>query len=81
MSGGRRSDGAGAGRASDAPEEREFGWPGWLLVVAIFVAFVVVPVLIHLRPPGVSFTVAYLVLPLVPAVLLALLAVWVTTRP
>jgi len=50
-------------------------------VAAVFVAFLVVPVVIYFRPPGVSFQFAYLVLALVPGVLLALLAVWVTTRP
>jgi hypothetical protein len=64
-----------------AAGEDDFGTAGWLLVAAVFVAFVVVPVLIAVRPPGLPFRVAYLVLPLVPAVLLALLAVWVTARP
>ena len=66
--------------APTAPPEREFGRSGWLLVAAIAVAFVVVPLVIYVRPPGLPFVVAYLALPLVPAVLLALLAVWVTTR-
>ncbi len=57
----------------------EFGRKGWLLVAAIVVAFIVVPVVIYVRPPGLPFVVAYLVLPLAPAVLLALLAVWITT--
>ena len=61
------------------PADREFGRRGWLLLAAMLVAFLVVPAVIYLRPPGVPFVVAYLVLPLVPAVLLALLAVWATT--
>jgi len=61
------------------PADREFGRRGWVLLAATLVAFLVVPAVIYLRPPGVPFVVAYLVLPLVPAVLLALLAVWATT--
>ena len=64
---------------SAASADDEFGRRGWLLVAAIFLAFVVVPLLIYFRPPGLPFRFAYLVLPLVPAVLLAALAVWVTT--
>ena len=68
--------------ASEAPEAGDggLGRAGWLLVAAVFVAFVVVPVVIAVRPPGLPFRVAYLVLPLVPAVLLALLAVWATAH-
>ena len=61
------------------PADREFGRRGWLLLAGILVAFVIVPAIIYLRPPGVPYVVAYLVLPLVPAVGLALLAVWATT--
>ena len=68
----------GAPAAATASSD-EFGRRGWLLVAAVFVAFVVVPLVIYFRPPGLPFQFAYLVLPLVPAVLLAALAVWVTT--
>ena len=61
------------------PADREFGRRGWLLLAGILVAFVIVPAIIYFRPPGVPYVVAYLVLPLVPAVGLALLAVWATT--
>lgn len=56
-----------------------FGRRGWLLVASVFVAFLVIPAVIYLRPPGLPFVVAYLVLPLAPAVVLAILAVWITT--
>ena len=65
--------------SSTPSSDDEFGRRGWLLVAAMVVAFVVVPLVIYVRPPGVPFQFAYLVLPLVPAVLLALLAVWATT--
>lgn len=65
----------------DAESEREFGRDGWLLLAGVALALVVVPLVIYLNPPGVPFVVAYLILPLAPAVLLALLAVYVTTTP
>ncbi len=91
-----RSGSRGAGSDDDRTDEtgvvhpeaveREFDWRGWLLVAAIFVAFLVVPGLIYLYPRvpsnfGLSFWDAYLVLPMIPAVILGLLAVWATTRP
>lgn len=66
--------------------DRAFDWRGWALVAAIFVAFLVVPGLIYVYPRvpssvGLSFWDTYLVLPMIPAILLGLLAVWATTRP
>ena len=70
------------------PEEvdREFDWRGWVLVGAIIVSFLVIPTIIVLYPHvgtmfGLSFWDAYLVLPMIPAVVLAAIAVWATTRP
>ena len=68
-------DGAASGDGSGSDE---FGRRGWILLAGMLVAFVIVPAIIYLRPPGVSFQFAYLVLPLVPAVVLALIAVWAT---
>lgn len=65
---------------SNTPDgEREFGRDGWILVAGIVIAFLVVPALIYWRPPALPFEIAFLILPLLPAVLLALLAVWITT--
>lgn len=61
--------------------EREFDWRGWLLVGILFVAFVVAPVTIYLVPPGEHYFTVLIVMPLVPALLLAVVAVWATTRP
>lgn len=66
--------------------DREFDWRGWSLVVAIFVAFLFIPGVIYLYPHapssiGLSFWNTYLVLPMIPAVVLGLLAIWATTRP
>jgi len=60
----------------EAGGEEAFGVRGWLLLAGVVVALGVVPLTIALRPPGVPFVLAYLILPLVPAVGLALLAVW-----
>lgn len=66
--------------------DREFDWRGWILVGAVAVSFLVIPGVILGYPYvgqqlGLSFYDTYLVLPMVPAVILALLAVWATTRP
>lgn len=66
--------------------DREFDRRGWTLVVAVFVSFIVVPGLIVTYPYlgtrlGLSFWDTYLALPMVPAIVLGVLAVWATTRP
>ncbi len=82
------ADGGSSGQQGVHPDavDREFDWRGWALVAAIFVSFLVVPGLIYLYPRvpsnfGLSFWDAYLVLPMIPAIVLGLLAVWATTRP
>lgn len=61
-------------------DQSKFDWRGWVLVIGVFVAFLAIPIIITLRPPtGVSFRFAFLILPLIPAVGIALLAVWATT--
>ncbi|MEY7851617.1 hypothetical protein AB7C87_20730 [Natrarchaeobius sp. A-rgal3] len=69
------------GPVHPADADREFDWRGWVLVAVIVFAFVVSPLAILLWPPDVSYLFALLILPLVPAVLLAVTAVWATTRP
>ena len=66
--------------------DREFDWRGWTLVAGIFVSFIVIPGIIYAYPHvgpmfGLTFWDTYLALPMIPAVLLAILAVWATTRP
>lgn len=73
-------------RQADTSEE--FTWRGWVLVGMIFVAFLVVPVAILVLPAaqgvvaslGLTLRAAYLTLPLVPAFLLAAIAVWSALR-
>ncbi|AFO57947.1 MULTISPECIES: hypothetical protein [Natrinema] len=65
-----------------ATVDREFDWRGWVLVGVLCVAFLVAPAAIHLVPPGADgYRFALLILPLAPALLLAITAVWATTRP
>lgn len=75
----------------DLPREdaREFDWRGWTLVVMVFLAFIVIPAMLYFLPRaqgfvaslGLSLRDAFLVLPLLPAILLGAMAVWATTRP
>ena len=67
--------------AHPAAADREFDWRGWVLVGVIILAFIVAPALILLVPPGTEYRFALVILPLFPALLLALTAVWATTRP
>lgn len=65
-----------------ARADREFDWRGWILVGVLCFAFLVAPTAIFLVPPGAEgYRFALLILPLAPAVLLAVTAVWATTRP
>ncbi|WP_049922712.1 hypothetical protein [Halopiger djelfimassiliensis] len=64
-----------------AAADREFDWRGWVLVGVIVFAFIVSPTAILLWPPSVSYFFALLILPMAPAVVLAITAVWATTRP
>ena len=69
-------------RDPPSPQDQEFGPRGWLLVAAIVVAFLVIPATIYLNAANVialPFRAAFLALPMIPAVALAVLAVWVTT--
>lgn len=64
--------------ADSTADEQEFDWRGWTLVGLIVVCFVVIPGAILLNPPALPFKVAYLVLPLIPAFVLGVTAVWAT---
>ncbi len=62
--------------------DRTFGWRGWVLVGVIVLAFVVAPLSIYLLPPDADvYIMSLVILPLFPALLLAVTAVWATTRP
>jgi hypothetical protein len=80
---------AGSPRPHQAPPSDDgFDWRGWLLVGVVVVAFLVVPAAILSLPQaqgliaslGLSLRDAYLVLPLIPAFLLGVVAVWAAVR-
>jgi len=62
-------------------DEEGLGRAGWVLVAAVVVAVLVVPGAIYLWPAGgrvlgATYRSAMLVLPMVPALILGLIAVW-----
>jgi hypothetical protein len=65
------------------PVERgreEWNWRDWVLVGVIVLCFLVIPATILYLPPVEPFRFAYLVLPLIPAILLGAVAVWSAQR-
>jgi hypothetical protein len=66
------------------PRQDSFDWRGWLLVGSIVVSFFVIPGAILYLPyaqdliaaSGLAWRQAYLVLPMIPAVLLGAIAIW-----
>jgi len=72
----RPSEGGGASVEADG-----FGVKGWALTAVLFVSVIVIPGIIYVYPyaaGGLGFA-TYLALPLVPAALLGLVAVWSMT--
>jgi hypothetical protein len=70
--------------ARDEPEAVGFGGRGWLLVGVVVLTFLVIPVVVYLYPAAagansVPFLVGLIVIPMLPAVLLGLTAVWTMT--
>lgn len=60
---------------------RSWSWRGDLLLVVLFCSLIVAPLIVYLRPPAIEWRVRLLILPLLPGLLLAAVAVWATTRP
>jgi hypothetical protein len=74
---------AASGADPGAPVERgteRWNWRDWVLVGVIVLCFLVIPATILVLPPAGPFRVAYLVLPLIPALLLGAVAVWSAQR-
>lgn len=61
--------------------DREWNWRGWVVVAVVAFSFLVAPVAIVYRPPSLPYWVSLLAFPMLPALLLGLVAVWGTTRP
>ncbi|MFB6101933.1 MAG: hypothetical protein ABEJ73_05150 [Haloplanus sp.] len=73
----------GAGGDAD-PDDPDLGRKGWVLVAAVVVAVLIVPLSIYLWPAagsvlGANYRSAMLVLPMLPAILLGVVAVWSMT--
>ena len=88
----QRPDGGTIGEQTGRPEQveaaEEMDWHGWILVGAVVVSFLVMPVLILFLPQmssligslGFSLRQAYLVFPMIPAIMLGTIAVWAALR-
>ncbi len=73
-----------AAEPASTPEAEGFGRKGWALTAVLFCCVLVIPGIIYAYPYatgalGVTFFATYLALPLVPAALLGLVAVWSMT--
>lgn len=83
-----RSRSAADGTDGDAEPAREFGLRGWILVGWLVVALVVVPAYLYFYPRadetlslfGLGYRDTFLFVPLLPALVLGVLAVWAATR-
>ena len=69
------------GGAHERSDAEGFDRHGWVLVAGVVTCFLVIPGVIYLRPAipaaaGLPFFATFLILPLVPAVVLGLVAVW-----
>ena len=79
------SEAAVESQESDPDANRDgFGARGWVLVAALVVCLLIVPGVIYVRPGilsavGIPYIASLLVLPLLPAVVLGLTAVWAMT--
>jgi cytochrome b subunit of formate dehydrogenase len=74
----------GEAPTGEEPVADGFGRKGWALTAVLFTCVLVIPGIIYLYPYvagwfGLPFFATYLALPLVPAVLLGLVAVWSMT--
>lgn len=81
-------EGQQTGRPEYVEPAEEMDWRGWLLVTAVLVCFLVIPVLILFIPQaqsllnsfGLSRRQAYLAMPMIPAIVLGVTAVWAALR-
>ena len=80
----RAPDTAAAGPDTVETEPDGFGRKGWALTAVLFCCVLVIPGIIYVYPYaagalGFPFLATFLALPLVPALLLGLVAVWTMT--
>lgn len=77
-----------ASQPTTVEEQEELGWQGWILVAAVLISFVVIPLVILYFPEvhqaigalGFSRRQAFIAFPMVPAILLGLIAVWAAVQ-
>lgn len=76
------------GRPQPIETPENIQWQGWLLVAVVVLSFVVVPLFVLFLPEmhwlisaiGFSQRQAYILFPMIPAILLGITAVWATLR-
>lgn len=79
---------AQTGRPDDVQTPTSFDWRGWFVVAIVFVSVIAVPLFVLFIPEmhwligrlGFSQRQAYIVFPMIPAILLGITAVWATLR-
>lgn len=84
----RLGGGVQTGRPETVETPEQIDWRGWLLVALVVFSFVVIPLLVLYIPEaswligrlGFSQRQAYIVFPMLPAILLGLTAVWAAVR-
>jgi hypothetical protein len=84
----RPDHGKQTGRPKQVTPAEEIDWRGWLLVGVVLVCFFVIPVLILFIPQaqgvlaslGLTRRQAYLAMPMIPAIVLGITAVWAAIR-
>lgn len=76
------------GRPKQVAPADDIDWRGWLLVAVVFVSFLVIPGMVLYIPEaqgfinslGLSTRRVYVALPMVPAIILGVTAVWASLR-
>lgn len=79
---------AQTGKPASVSTPERFDWRGWLVVAVVFVSFLVIPAFVLYLPDahwfltavGLSRRQAYVVFPMVPAIVLGITAVWAAVR-
>jgi hypothetical protein len=75
---------ADAPSGATEPEPTGFGSRGWLLVAVVVLSFLLIPLVVYLYPAAAGadslpFLVGLIALPMLPALVLGLTAVWTMT--
>lgn len=79
---------AQTGMPAEYERPERFDWRGWTVVAVVFVSFLLVPAFVLYLPEahwllsqiGFSHRQAYIVFPMIPAILLGVTAIWAAVR-